>query len=225
MNSFSIKKSAEECHISIRTSFMWRHKILDSLRNSDKTILNGVIEADETFFRLSYKGSKPINRKSRRRAGSSKRGLSKEQVCVPCVIERESKSSISQIGGLGKPSIKTIESVLKDRIKEKSVLCTDKEKSYIKFSKNYELEHIRFEDVKSKKKIYHIQTINSFHSRLKNFMRNFNGVSTKHLNNYLIWNSLMHNSSFDKTWSRVLMNVGRTLYKDVSTKSSIPIEI
>jgi transposase-like protein len=55
MNSFTISKSAEECHISIRTSFMWRHKILDSLRLSDKTILSGVVESDETFFNVSYK--------------------------------------------------------------------------------------------------------------------------------------------------------------------------
>jgi hypothetical protein len=81
-----------------------------------------------------------------------KYGLSKEKVCVPCVIERESKSSISKIGGHGKQSIKTIENVLSDRIKEKSVLCTDKEKSYIKFAKSHDLEHIRLEDVKSKKK-------------------------------------------------------------------------
>jgi transposase-like protein len=211
---------------------MWRHKILDSFRNSDRTIMNGVVEADERFFNLSYKGRKlknftyPNERRPRRRGSSIfKRGLSKEKVCVPCVIERESKSSISKIGGLGKPCIKTIESVLKDRIKEKSVLCTDKEKSYIKFSKSHELEHIRFEDVKSKKKVYHIQTINSFHIRLKNFMRSFNGVSTKYLNNYLTWNSLIHanSSSFDKIWCKVLINVGRTLYKDVCSRECILI--
>jgi transposase-like protein len=238
INSYSLSKSAEECHISIRTSFMWRHKILDSLRKSDKTELKGVIEADETFFRLSYKGRKDKNfvyqneRKPRRRGGEcSQRGLSQQQVCVPCVIERETKSSISMIGGLGKTSIKTIENVLSNRIKEKSVICTDKEKSYIKFSKSRNLEHIRLEDVKSKIKVYHIQTINSFHSRLKNFMRNFNGVSTKHLNNYLTWNNIIHENSsrnsesftIDKTWSQVLKNVGYTLYKDVCSRPSIPV--
>jgi transposase-like protein len=211
---------------------MWRHKILDSLRLSDKTELKGVIEADETYFNLSYKGSKPIDRRSRRRGGSIKvRGLSKEKVCVPCVIERETKTSISQIGGLGKPSVKVIETVLSKKIQEKSVLCTDKEKSYIKFSKSHNLEHIRLEDIKSKKKVYHIQTINSFHSRLKNFMRNFNGVSTKHLNNYLTWNNIIHENSsrnsesftLDKIWCQSLLNIGCTLYKNVSSRVAIPV--
>jgi transposase-like protein len=232
VHKLSIRKSAEECNISIRTSFMWRHKILDALRLSDKTELKGIIEADETFFPVSYKGSKPIGRKSYIRGGECNiRGLSKEKVCVPCAIERETKSSISKIGGLGKPSRQTIENVFSDKFKEKSVLCTDKEKSYIKFSQSYELEHIRLEEFKSKKGVYHINRINSYHTRLKKFIDRFNGVSTKHLNNYLIWNSVINENSsqntesftIDKTWSKVLMNVGHTLYKDVSSRPSIPV--
>jgi transposase-like protein len=226
VRKYSIRKSAEECNITIRTSFMWRHKILDALRLSDKTKLKGIIEADETFFRVSYKGSRNIDRKSRRRGGEvHKRGLSTEQVCVVCSIERDSKESISKIGGLGKTSIKTISSVLSNKIKEKSVICTDKEKSYLKFAKSNNLEHIRLEEYKSKKGIYHINHINSYHTRLKKFIDNFNGVSTKHLNNYLTWNNVINenNSSnsesfmIDKTWSQVLKNVGYTLYKDVGS--------
>lgn len=33
----------------------------------------------------------------------------------------------------------------------------------------------------------HIQHANSFHSRLKGWVKDFNGVSTKYLNNYLTW--------------------------------------
>ncbi|MDR0828196.1 MAG: IS1595 family transposase, partial [Desulfovibrio sp.] len=97
VRKYSIRKSADECNITIRTSFMWRHKILDALRLSDKTELSGIVEADETFFRVSYKGSRNIDRKSRRRGGEvHKRGLSTEQVCVVCSIERDSKESISK---------------------------------------------------------------------------------------------------------------------------------
>ncbi|MGE5599373.1 MAG: hypothetical protein ACM3XS_08335, partial [Bacteroidota bacterium] len=35
--------------------------------------------------------------------------------------------------------------------------------------------------------IYHIQSVNSYHSRLKTWVRRFNGVATKYLLNYLIW--------------------------------------
>jgi hypothetical protein len=67
---------------------MWGHKIFDALRLSDKTELKGIAEADETFFRVSYKRNKVIDRKYRKLGGEvHKRGLSKQQVCVVCGIE------------------------------------------------------------------------------------------------------------------------------------------
>ena len=45
---------------------------------------------------------------------------------------------------------------------------------------------------KAKKGIYNIQHINGYHSQLKRFMRGFNGVSAKYLNNYLVWNNLVN---------------------------------
>ena len=35
------------------TAFLWRHKILDALQNmADDVTLDGIIEADETFFAM-----------------------------------------------------------------------------------------------------------------------------------------------------------------------------
>jgi len=43
----TIRKCAEICQISVPTSFLWRHKILDSLQNMLNTVqLNGVVEND-----------------------------------------------------------------------------------------------------------------------------------------------------------------------------------
>ena len=33
----------------------------------------------------------------------------------------------------------------------------------------------------------HIQNVNAYHSRFKNWLRHFNGVATKYLENYLGW--------------------------------------
>jgi FMN phosphatase YigB (HAD superfamily) len=38
-----------------------------------------------------------------------------------------------------------------------------------------------------KKSIYHIQHVNAYHKRLKQFMDRFQGVATKYLDNYLNW--------------------------------------
>jgi len=38
---------------------------------------------------------------------------------------------------------------------------------------------------------YHIQNINSYHSRLKGWMHRFYGVATKNLDNYLGWHRML----------------------------------
>lgn len=58
MQGMSIRKSAKECGINVDTAFKWRHKIIDSLQAMhDEVKLDGVVEADETFFALSFKGN------------------------------------------------------------------------------------------------------------------------------------------------------------------------
>jgi hypothetical protein len=41
------------------------------------------------------------------------------------------------------------------------------------------------------KKIYHIQNVHNFQARLKQWMRRFNGVSTKYLQHYMNWFALL----------------------------------
>jgi hypothetical protein len=40
--------------------------------------------------------------------------------------------------------------------------------------------------------------INSYHSKLKEFIRGFKGVSTKYLNNYTTWNNCVNINSSSK---------------------------
>ena len=41
---------------------------------------------------------------------------------------------------------------------------------------------------------YGIQRVNAYHNSLKNFITRFHGVSTKHLEHYIIWNNLISNN-------------------------------
>ena len=92
VHGMSIIKTAEICGINRNTAFAWRHKVLDALGLIVQEIsLEGIVEADETFFVLSYKGQKKgLPRKPKKRGTPvTKRGLSNEQVCVPCAIDRK----------------------------------------------------------------------------------------------------------------------------------------
>ena len=83
LSGATIGKTAKRAGISIPTAFSWRHKVLSILKDIEDDSLSGIIEADDTFFLASQKGSKNIGRKPRKRGGKSKkRGISADQVCV-----------------------------------------------------------------------------------------------------------------------------------------------
>ena len=194
LNGLSVRKSAAICGISKNQSFIWRHKILDAMsKNNDKEAhLRGIIEADETFFRISFKGSRNLPRDAHHRGEpSEKRGLSKDKVCVVCAVDREG-AEFSKLSNLGKISVDDLENAYSGRIAENSIFCTDSEKAYRKFAKNNGYELIQIASGKHKAGVYHINHVNAMHSKMKKFMRRFNGVVTKYLQNYLSWFSMMN---------------------------------
>ncbi len=199
MNGFTVRRSAEVCEISKDTAFIWRHKILDALQNMQSEVtLDGIVEADEAFFPISFKGNhkKSIiftmpRRAHKRGKQTHKRGLSREKVCVPCAVTRNGLS-LAKITNLGRVSANALHKAFDNRIASNSVLCTDDMNSYVDLAKTNELELIQLKTGKSKLGIYHIQHINSYHSMLKNFIKRFHGVSTKYLNNYLVWHNFLN---------------------------------
>jgi len=235
INGLSVRKTAEICKIHRNTSFTWRHKILDALQNVVKdTKLEGIVEADETFFPLSYKGnhkkSSFIMPREVHKRGKSihTRGLSYQQVCVPCAIDRIGHS-ISKIATLGRIKTKDLHSIYDGKIMPDSTLCTDKMNSYVRFANSNNINLVQLKTGKTKKGIYNIQHINSFHSKLKKFIEYFNGVSTKYLNNYLLWNSLVNvkgGSIQDKvnTLLKTAIATPTTVkYRELSSRPVIPL--
>jgi len=70
------------------------------------------------------------------------------------------------------------------------VLCSDGFKAYIRFARDNDLIHKRLNSAVGMRvieKVFHIQNVNAYHSRLKNWMEHFHGVATKYLDHYLGW--------------------------------------
>lgn len=199
MNSFSVRRSAEICGINKDTAFIWRHKVLDALQNMQNSVeLNGVVEADETFFALSFKGNHKksttftMPRKAHKRGKDiHTRGLSHEQVCVPCGVNGTGLS-VARISNLGRIGTKDLEFAFKNQIASDSILCCDGANAYRKFASKNSLDLIQLKSGKSKVGNFHIQHINAYHSNLKNWIKRFHGVATKYLNNYLVWNNFVN---------------------------------
>ncbi len=68
------------------------------------------------------------------------------------------------------------------------LLCSDGNRIYQAFAKKMRLVHKTINASAKeyvKEGAYHIQNVNAYDSRLKNWMRHFNGIATKYLESYL----------------------------------------
>ncbi|WP_107952361.1 IS1595 family transposase [Campylobacter concisus] len=212
IEKYSLRKTAQICGISLPTAFAWRHKILDALQQMQDNIkLDGIVEADETFMPISYKGHHKdfdFPRLAKKRGtANTKRGLSKELVCIPCAVNLNGKS-VAKIANLGKPNVKALNSVIFGKVEKESVFVTDSLRSYLKPSNEMNLNHIRIPRNKHSNGSFNIQVVNNYHSRLKSMLvYNFKGVSIKYLNNYLVYHNFVNfakESRKDK--KRMLLN-------------------
>ena len=236
MLNMSVRKSAKKCGISKNTSFAWRHKILDSLQTMANGVkMDGIIESDETFFHLSYKGNHKkskhftMPRKAHKRGSDiHTRGISHEQVCVPSAVNRNGLS-IAKITNLGRVDKNAIEGLFKGRFNEGSIVCTDAHKAYANIADAFGVEHIAIDSKKRMRGSYGIQHINSYHSILKLFLAPFKGVSTKYLNNYLIWHNFENIAKETPTekerilWEFIETNDCISRCYDMSMREAVPL--
>jgi|LGVF01.2.fsa_nt_gb transposase-like protein len=184
----SVRKTANICNVHKNTAFRWRHRFLENIKSIKADHLHGIVEADETYFLRSEKGNKNLTRKPRKRGGkASKRGLSKEQVCV-FVSRDRNKNTFDRI--FDSFTAKNLANEFLNIIDKDALLCSDSKSVFKKFVKENKIIHGVLNSSKGervKKGIVHIQNVNSYHSKLKNWMTRFNGVATKNLENYLSW--------------------------------------
>ncbi len=186
----SLKAIADELEICIQTSFDWRHKILSSLSRFTPETLSGEVESDEFEISISKKGSKILDRKPRKRGTDFKRNLGEKTTVIQVVtaVERGGEKFLKAV----ETKRLTTEEVTKafdGRLLEGTTLYTDAHPTYKSFAKeNPLLNHKTFiakEHVSKIDKKVHVQTVNHTHRELKDFLRQFNGVSSKYLQNYL----------------------------------------
>lgn len=189
-----IKKIAKELNISIQTSFDWRHKILSSLEQFIPKELTDTVECDELELSLSNKGERNLTRKPRRRANDFKRNKNKGEVSTVQVItavERDTGTKFFRVVETKRLSKEQIAKALDGKIADGTTLITDKHYSYLSYTKdNDTITHKRLlakEHVDKRNKNIHLQKVNNVHSQVRDFIRPFNGVSSKYLQNYLNW--------------------------------------
>lgn len=187
----SVRKAAGQMGVHRTTSFRWRHRFLTLPCEVKEQALTGVAEADETYVLRSFKGQRKAlvdaARPARGRGGKARqRGLSREQVPILVVRNRAGQTTDSVLEVADKASVSQ---VLRVAVAPDAVLCTDGSNFLAAVAKALGLEHQPV-DVQSGQRVrgaWHIQNVNAYHGRLKEWMRRFKGVATSYLPNYLGW--------------------------------------
>ena len=197
IQGLSIQKCAEICHISTHTAFDWRHKIMNALqKDQENRVMNGIVEIDDMFFNVSFKGNHKKSRRFKMPRAPHKRGNdSKSQpcamACVLCAVERGGQS-YGEMLGIGTAGPAKLEYAFKNRLSSDVVAVSDRAHGMKAYFSNTSIELIQVAAHVGKKASppeikgsFHIQNVNNMHYRIRTFMRKYNGVATKYLNHYV----------------------------------------
>jgi transposase-like protein len=193
IQGLSLRKSANICRITKNTSFKWRHRFLRISATHQSNKMNGIVEADEVYFLQSYKGQRRLPRLARKRGSkAAKRGISKEQILVLVIRDRYGETADCM---LDDTSAEQIGPALTPLLNRDVILCTDGMPTYKQVARHAKIVHRPVNLAAGQRVInntYHIQNVNAYDSRLKQWMANFHGVATRYLENYLGWHRMIN---------------------------------
>lgn len=189
----SIRDSAAELKISLNTALRLRHRFLNSVIEHQPKPLNGMVEVDETFFRESFKGARKLPRESRHRGKSKSRkgaprGPSKD--LIPVLVARSRGGPYVADAVLPSLSATAIKAALAPIVGPDTLLVADGSGSIASAAKDLDVtfQAVPTTYVGHVRGVYHVQTVNQYHSRLKGWINHeLRGVSTRHLPKYLAW--------------------------------------
>ena len=183
----SLAKTAALCGVHPTTAFRWRHRFLRAPASDKPRGLRGIVEADETFILESFKGRwSDLPRKARKRGGTARHaGLYQDN--IPILVARDRNGAtfdaiLPQVDGA------SVSLALAGVVTPSNHLIGDGGKAIATFARR---AGIPFHAVPAPGKPtpaaphLHINNVNAYHGRLKQWLNRFNGVATKNLPNYL----------------------------------------
>jgi transposase-like protein len=186
----TVRQAAEELGVATSTAFRLRHRFLTAVVAHQPTQVSGLLEADETYFRHSQKGTRGLARKPRGRGGKTEARESREDL-VPVLVGqlRGSHHIVDRV--LTAMTADQATDALKSVVGPDTLLCTDGSGAFRKAAatlgvtaKSIAVSY----DGRVLEGVYHVQTVNNYHERLKGWVNgSLRGVATKYMPNYLAW--------------------------------------
>ncbi|MEX2144593.1 MAG: IS1595 family transposase [Anaerolineales bacterium] len=183
MNTSKKGISAHQLHrmlgVTYKTAWFMCHRIRESMRKEPvTTLLDGIVEADETYI-----GGKEINRHASKRKGGTGRG-SVDKVPVFALVERGGELRAGKVANVGST---TLPNIIRQHVHRNAHLMTDSFGAYARADEHVlfhsTVEHRRREYVRCET---HVNTLEGWFSLLKRGINGtFHHVSEKHLDRYI----------------------------------------
>jgi transposase-like protein len=198
----SVRAAAEVLDVAVTTAFRLRHRFLESAVTHQPKQVSGLLEADETYFRESQKGSrKPklpgsaaLLRKARHRGGKadkSVKGKTSRKDLVPVLVGRLRGQPHVADRVLSAMDAAQATDALRGWVGPDTLLCTDGSGALRKAAADLGVTAKSIAvsyDGRVSDEGFHVQSVNSYHQRLKSWInRDLRGVATSYLPNYLAW--------------------------------------
>ena len=193
LDSLPVRKAADRVGVHRNTAFRWRHRFLRWVKLDRPASLNGIVEADETFLLESQKGSRTLDRPARRRGGrATKPGISRELDCILVARDRNGRT-VDAVTGRGALTAAQLEHDLLPRLDPQALLVSDSNAAYRAFARKHRIAH-QTVNLRAGVRVrhglagaVHVQNVNAYHQRFKNWLLGFRGVASRYLPNYLGW--------------------------------------
>jgi len=203
---------ARDLGITQKTAWFMLHRIREMLKANAPEMLEGVVEADETFI-----GGKNKNRHNNKKVKQSQGRSVKDKTPVLGLFERNGMITSKPIKNTAK---ETIQPIINDTVKAGSRVITDEWHGYTGLNSNFEHKVINHGAKQYVDGLHHTNTIEGFWSLLKRgIIGIYHQVSEKHLHRYCDEFSFRYNTKesseedrFDKSISQCS---GRLKYKQL----------
>jgi transposase-like protein len=185
----TVRQAAADTCIHRNTSSRWRPRFLSWISQDCPSQLRGITEADETYLLESGKGKRNLGRTPRKRGGSAtKRGISDEQICVLVACDRAGQT-LDFVMGNGALTKARLTAAPKPKLATSALLVSDANPTYTAFcdAEGFSHETVNPSQGQRINGAYHVQNVNAYHGRFKQWLARFHGVATHCLPNCLGW--------------------------------------
>lgn len=214
-DGLSVRKTAARMDMSVQKAFRWRHQFLAFLNQQKPSALSGVVEADETFFPVSYKGQRrAMPRTPKKRGGKARDGSGADKTAVVVAVQRGTQVAFDQV--LERTTAAALAQALRPVLGQDAVLSTDGNAAYWTVAQELKVASGFFVAQyhgKGGNGPWHVQSVNRYDASLKSWMARFRGVATKYLANYLGWRRLLDRFKDKVTPEQFLFHALRTSYQ------------